>query len=54
MIHTIYPYGSVNIGCIHTIVKKFDKFYCVDKCGKWLISESDYYYLKERGIKFYE
>lgn len=54
MIPTTYPYGSVNIKCIEKIGIEFDKFYFLDKCGKWRIEEDTYRYLESRGLPKYE
>ena len=53
MIPTIYPYGSVNIVEICFIQQKGERFYLIDKCGRWRITEEMFNYLKEKEIPIY-
>ena len=47
MIHTEYPYGNINEEKVIKIFKQNGKCYCVDGCGRWMISESAYDYLEK-------
>ena len=53
MIHTIKPYGSLNINEVQYILQKLGRFYLIDKYGLWEIEEQTYYELQERGIVDY-
>lgn len=50
MIKTKYPYGSVNIEQICSILIKGERYYFIDRCGRWQIEQETYECLKERGI----
>ena len=54
MIHTIKPFGSVNINVINKINQKGDKYYLLDDYGWWEITFETYDYLKSKGFEEYE
>ena len=54
MIPTLQPYGSVNIAQVKFIFIKGDRFYLIDKCGRWKITQDTYLYLEKWGIPVYE
>lgn len=54
MIKTIYPYGCIAVRGIGAITERSNGFYAIDKYGSWKISETDYQYLAQRGVRVYE
>lgn len=54
MIHSIKPYGFVNIAEIRKITQLGERYFMIDDYGWWQIEQSDYDYLEKRGVVIYE